>query len=243
MNATDLVVPSADAEGLAGNTVYYWRVNARNLAGLGEWSRTRRFKTGPTTAPAPPDLVQPADRASDLAVHTRFAWKASANADSYALQVSQDSLFSKPFVNATNLPDSSAEIEGLAENTSYYWRVCARNRAGQGEWSGIWRFQTAPRSAVDGRGTDPAESFSLGPNYPNPFNASTRFRITLPKAGRVVVSVFNQRGEKVLTLMDAHRGAGEYEIRWNAEGFASGVYFIRMESNGFTAAGKAIFLK
>jgi hypothetical protein len=45
------------------------------------------------------------------------------------------------------------------------------------------------------------------------------------------------------TLINDKLAPGEHEVRWLAEGFASGVYFVKMESGPFQATEKLILLK
>ncbi len=58
-------------------------------------------------------------------------------------------------------------------------------------------------------------SFSVSQNYPNPFNPETTIRYELPDNGRIVVSLFNLLGEKILTLKDEIQPAGYYSLVWN----------------------------
>jgi len=77
--------------------------------------------------------------------------------------------------------------------------------------------------------TDRPKDFDLYPAFPNPFNESTRIRFVLPRAGSVKLEVFNILGEKVATLMNAYRQAGEHSVQWRATGVASGEYIVRMQ--------------
>ncbi len=71
--------------------------------------------------------------------------------------------------------------------------------------------------------------FALEQNYPNPFNPSTRIRYTLPRAGRVSLSVFNLLGQRVADLHDnAPQGAGFHAFALNAPHWPGGVYFYRL---------------
>lgn len=58
-------------------------------------------------------------------------------------------------------------------------------------------------------------SFSVAQNYPNPFNPETTIRYELPDNGRIVVSLFNLLGEKIVTLKDEIQSAGYYSLVWN----------------------------
>lgn len=89
----------------------------------------------------------------------------------------------------------------------------------------------------------PPEKFSLSQNYPNPFNPSTTIRFALPKAGFVVLKVFDALGQQVATLVEGDRSAGEYTVEWRPEGLPSGVYYYRLQVDGNIEANKLVLLK
>ncbi len=98
---------------------------------------------------------------------------------------------------------------------------------------GVW---TVPLAEVDvAIEEEPGElpsGFSLAKNYPNPFNASTTIQFKVPSEAQVRLTVFDAVGRKVSVLTDRVYPPGEYDLNWNANNFASGVYFYRMESDG-----------
>ncbi|TLY31121.1 MAG: T9SS type A sorting domain-containing protein [Ignavibacteria bacterium] len=100
---------------------------------------------------------------------------------------------------------------------------------------------------VDGGAPIPME-YSLGQNYPNPFNPTTQFTVGLPEAGRLEIAVYNVLGQKVATLVDEVRDPGYQTVLWNStaqDGHAvsSGVYFVRMNADKFTAVRKIMLMK
>jgi len=88
----------------------------------------------------------------------------------------------------------------------------------------------------------PAE-FTLGANYPNPFNSSTQIEFTLPIELIVGIAVFDPLGRKVATLIDNQLSAGRYTVGWNATDFTSGIYSIRMEAGGFHTMRYAVLVR
>jgi len=80
-------------------------------------------------------------------------------------------------------------------------------------------------------------------NYPNPFNPSTTIRFRLPAAGRAIVTVHDLLGSTVRTLTDGEMSAGEHELRFNAAGLSSGLYYYRITSGSFTQTRPMVLLK
>ncbi|GAB4370594.1 MAG: hypothetical protein Kow0042_12920 [Calditrichia bacterium] len=83
----------------------------------------------------------------------------------------------------------------------------------------------------------------LYPNYPNPFNPQTTVQYALAQAGKVNITVYNNLGQKVVTLLDDHRNAGQHKLIWNAENLGSGVYYIVMKNAGSQFVRKTLLLK
>ena len=67
-------------------------------------------------------------------------------------------------------------------------------------------------------------------NQPNPFNAQTVIRYELIEAGPTSLTVSDMLGRKVATLVDEMKDAGVYEARFDANAFASGIYFYYLST-------------
>lgn len=83
--------------------------------------------------------------------------------------------------------------------------------------------------------------FSIG-TYPNPFNPSVMIRYDVPERSEVKIVVYNLLGQEVACLTDSEHSSGTYYISWDARQ-ASGAYFIKMSSPGFTEVRKVVLLK
>jgi FG-GAP-like repeat/Secretion system C-terminal sorting domain len=70
------------------------------------------------------------------------------------------------------------------------------------------------------------DDFGVKTAYPNPFNPSTTIELSLPQTANVVVTVTNVNGRHVATLADGSFQAGYHSLTFNAQGMASGLYFI-----------------
>ena len=89
---------------------------------------------------------------------------------------------------------------------------------------------------------------TLQPNYPNPFNPSTTIRFDKAIDGNVRIDIYNIRGQRVHTLADEHFPAGNHWLEWhgvdsNGRNVASGVYFLRMQTNEYSATRRMVLMK
>jgi hypothetical protein len=133
----------------------------------------------------------------------------------------------------------------LADTTVYEWYATVSDAVGT-TTGPFWRFTTGAGTA----GVDeslPAR-LALGPNRPNPFISRTQFAYALPASGHVRFSIYDVRGRRVVTLVDAAQAAGPYTLRWegcDATGGAlpSGAYFARLEFAGRSEVRKIVLMR
>jgi predicted GH43/DUF377 family glycosyl hydrolase len=107
-------------------------------------------------------------------------------------------------------------------------------------------YATAPLGLVDAiidKNSTP-EGYNLKQNYPNPFNPTTTISYMLPLLAEVKLEIYNILGQKVETLVNRKQPAGEYSLQWDANSFASGVYYYKIEvGDGFVQAKKLLLIK
>ncbi len=86
-------------------------------------------------------------------------------------------------------------------------------------------------------------AYSLKQNYPNPFNPTTHLEFGISNLGFVSLKVYDVHGKEVATLVNENKQAGTYEVEWNGQGFASGVYFYRLEAGDFKETKRMLLVK
>jgi hypothetical protein len=85
--------------------------------------------------------------------------------------------------------------------------------------------------------------FELKQNFPNPFNPFTVIPISINKPSDVKLIIYDNLGKEIAVLIDKHLEAGEYNIKWDASGFNSGIYFYRLQSGNFIETKKMLLIK
>jgi formylglycine-generating enzyme required for sulfatase activity len=131
---------------LASGTTYYWRVRAKNSAGVSSWTSPWSFAIAATLVP--PALVSPVTGATGLSLSPTLVWSPVNGATTYIVRVSTSpGPANTIFVDSTRTADSM-QIRGLAANTTYYWWVNATNSGAVGPWGGPWSFATGTSTSA-----------------------------------------------------------------------------------------------
>ncbi len=157
-----------------------------------------------------------------------------------------------------NDPDAEEQLAALGieiECTeSEDGTTCCTIKCGDGD-GGVIQLQRpsgdADEDDVSMKETSPGElpdGFELDQNHPNPFNPTTDISFTIPEPQRVLLQVYNVRGQLVRTLIDADMSAGSHSVQWDSrdeEGqqVSSGVYFYRLTAGDMTATKKMTLVK
>lgn len=94
------------------------------------------------------------------------------------------------------------------------------------------------------------KEFSLMQNYPNPFNPNTHFEFRIPARsaggsdfGLVSLIVYNAIGEEIRTVVNQKLSPGTYLADFDGSGLPSGVYYYKMETEGFVKTRKMVLIK
>jgi hypothetical protein len=131
--------------------------------------------------------------------------------------------------------------------TDWYGLVVFANRYNV---FGSYTIRFTP-TGLTGTDTPPVtpERYALYQNAPNPFNPSTLIRFDVPAdGGNLNLKVYDVRGQLIRTLVDSPQSAGEKSISWDGRNDAgtlvpSGVYFYRLETEGFSETRKMLLMK
>lgn len=77
--------------------------------------------------------------------------------------------------------------------------------------------------------------FELSQNYPNPFNPVTKINFEIPETvngqlSNVKLSIYDVTGKMIAELINKELSAGYHTVQFDANSFASGVYFYRLDA-------------
>lgn len=151
-----------------------------------------------------------------------YVFRAEAEDFSIAQQVS-------PLIEATNSSQSQVYVftddDLLPLTTYYYWLTAI-------EYDGIFKVFGPIHITLGDDSNSPEIPVKTGLDklYPNPFNPEISIRYGLKEAADVQLSMYNQRGQKVLNLVLPAQNKGYHKYLWNASKHASGVYLLVFES-------------
>jgi len=219
-------------------TRYYWRVRARNSQVTSLFSPAWMFRTV-VSPPKPPKNLSIAAAIPPSNQSYTLCWAGGEDADQYRVQISENPLFTVPFVDTT-CTDSSMEIQHIIPHQTYYARVRSENVAGMSEYSTLLLF------SVNDVGIQTAQEFAdfeLYQNYPNPFNPSTTIEFDIPVQSEASIRIYSMLGMEVASLLAGPVSAGRHSVVWNATGFSSGTYFCRFQAGSYVVVRRLILLK
>ena len=92
------------------------------------------------------------------------------------------------------------------------------------------------------------ERYRLFQNFPNPFNAQTYIRYSLPQDSHVDVSIYDIAGRRIITLVGRVESAGTRNVVWDGRDVdgrevSSGMYLCRLSAGEFTETRKMILIR
>jgi N-acetylneuraminic acid mutarotase len=120
--------------------------------------------------------------------------------------------------------------------TYQYWQGCSTVE-------GYDPSLDQPTNAVNPYRAQYPSQFLLHQNYPNPFNPSTTIRYTMPKSSEATLTIYDLLGEEIITLVNEIQAPGEYSVKWNGQGYPSGIYIYRLRAGDFRETRKLVLQK
>ena len=104
-------------------------------------------------------------------------------------------------------------------------------------------FDTIAPFGIQNLGLGVPKSYEMHQNYPNPFNPVTKIKFDIPRFSEVSIKIYDLLGAEVATVYSGELQAGFYEADVDASGYASGVYFYRIEAGDYINVKRMILVK
>ncbi|MCU0406860.1 MAG: T9SS type A sorting domain-containing protein [Ignavibacteriaceae bacterium] len=170
-----------------------------------------------------------------------LSWITASELNNYGFQVERRNADSNEWTNIgfVNGNGSTTEIHYYAFSDyslpvgKYIYRLKQTDFSGSYEYS----------SEVEVTIIEALNDFTLNQNYPNPFNPSTKISFSIPQSGYTSLKVFDVLGNEVANIFEGELSQGNYELRFDASGLSSGIYFYSLTSGEFTKTMKMILSK
>jgi flagellar hook assembly protein FlgD len=87
--------------------------------------------------------------------------------------------------------------------------------------------------------------FSLSSHtIPSNLDRTTAIDIVIPRNTDIAVKIYNANGQEIATIVNQYLSAGKYNYTWSANGFARGIYFVKLVAKNYaTAADRMVVLQ
>ncbi len=141
--------------------------------------------------------------------------------------------------NITSIVDS-----GLVIGPIYYFRNYSFNNYGNSNYSNVVSISLVSILQIS---NNVPEKFSLGKNYPNPFNPVTKIEFQIPKLSEAKIIVYDAIGREIQTLINEQLSPGTYEVEFDGTNYSSGVYYyqltVEQSTQIFTQSRRMLLIK
>jgi thiol-disulfide isomerase/thioredoxin len=167
-----------------------------------------------------------------------FTWESPETDELTGYDVYLDGVFQ------ANVAELEWQFENLVNGASYSAGVAAVYDEGDSDMVTIG-------FAFNGTGVNNnlfVSHHDLNQNFPNPFNPNTTLNYSLANEDKVMLIVYNMKGQCVKILVDGRFSAGQHSITWDGtdeygKPVSSGIYFYKMRSGDFQQTKKMILMK
>ena len=211
-------------------TTYTYRVKAFNATYTSGYSNGFTVTTLLRTVEAPTDLVANAIGPNEIDLN----WTDNTFSEE-GYKIERKTGAGGTYSVIVSLGENSETYTDLSvtENTLYYYRVFAFIDQIVSEYSNEDSAKTPNPTGIEDSQI-PTE-YKLEQNYPNPFNPSTRIQFNLSETSNVNIIIYNSLGKTIEAVSSDVMPAGIYERTWIANGYASGIYYLKMTAESINS--------
>ncbi len=135
------------------------------------------------------------------------------------------------------------EVEANAWDEGIYrWSYLVTHNAAGDDILVPVELEVDNESDIDGKALQPNE-FALQEIYPNPFNNIARINFSVDKNALTAVKAYDLNGRLVSNIYEDTPRIGAHTLSWDASELPSGMYVIRLESEGRYKTKKIVLMK
>jgi hypothetical protein len=124
----------------------------------------------------------------------------------------------------------------LTNGVTYHYLLRAVSRDGSAHELSSFDGTPRPGSAI-------ITQYSLYQNFPNPFNPTTGISFDVLEAGQVSLKVYDMMGSEVAIVTRGQMTAGHHTVGFDGSRLSTGIYFYRLEVNGYSSQKKMLLIK
>jgi len=98
-------------------------------------------------------------------------------------------------------------------------------------------------TSISSISTEVPSEYTIFQNYPNPFNPNTKIQFSITKSALTKLTIYDVTGRVMAILVNELLNPGKYEVDWDASHRPSGIYYYKLEAEGFSETKKMVLLK
>jgi hypothetical protein len=155
------------------------------------------------------------------------------------------------FDTGTSASAVASQLSALGFQVRTGWGMPQHIRVSTGTLAEMQGFLDALGSIlVTGVSSDPGvpHSLALAVAYPNPFNATCRFKVMIPGVEPVNLTIYDVSGRKIRTLVRGSLAQGTHEMTWDGKNHAgqivaAGTYILNLVQGELAASRKISLVK
>ncbi len=217
------------ANNFKDSSIYFLRVYALENDKISDYYSTLKINTLFKKVPEKIKLVVPKNDSIEVSAKSMyFIWNYTRDSEINNLQLSKDPLFKSFIINddsikvqaTDNVNTKYYELKNLDSNTTYYWRVKAKNKLGESEFSDTWKFTTMSSTSNVEDSKDNLISI-----YPNPANSILNIESNNQYINIDKIEILDLNGKSFLK-QDVFKSKIDLDIRF----LPTGAYLIKIES-------------
>ena len=170
--------------------------------------------------------------------HVQLIWNKVPEEDLeyYSLYRSEESDFDASLLEPIATLSDTSYIDIDAGQNEFYYKISSSDFSGN-------QSLYSDEVYVNLLKLDEPLEFSLKECYPNPFNPRTTISYDVSTLSNVNINIYNMNGQLVEVLSNKLHQPGAYNVIWNAEGYTSGVYFVKLIAGDFVDTQKIMLIK